>query len=101
MWVTMLRRSGSLHVTSASEPARFCTMRCAAVPILDSSPSMAKSFIVSSRVEMPAIVTERSTTGAMISRIARSIATHARRRSELFDAKSASWGLNTTRFGRG
>lgn len=99
MWVTMLIRSGSLHVTSASEPARFWTMRCAAVPILSSSPSIAKSFIVSSRVEMPAIVTERSTTGAMISRTARSNATKTSRLSALLLAKSGICGLNVMWFG--
>jgi hypothetical protein len=65
---TMLRRSGSLQATSARLPARLCTIRCAAMVILPSSPSIAKSLIVNSRVEMPAVVTERSTRGAIISR---------------------------------
>ena len=74
----MLRRSGSLHVTSASDPARLLTIRCAASRILCSSCTFAKSFITSSFALMHAIVTERSTTGWMISRIARSTATGTR-----------------------
>lgn len=100
MWVTMLIRRGSLHVTSARLPARFWTMRCAAVLIFSSSPSIAKSFIVSSRVEMPAIVTERSTTGAMISRTARSMATKTRRLRALLLAKRGIWGLKVMWLGR-
>ncbi|KAJ8291314.1 hypothetical protein OF846_005352 [Rhodotorula toruloides] len=99
-WAIMLRRRGSLQVTSASDPARFCTMRCAAVAMLFSSPSIAKSFIVSSRVEMPAMVTERSTTGAMISRTARSMARQIRRLRAGFDVNMGSCELNTTRLGR-
>jgi hypothetical protein len=39
-------------VTSAKLPARLCTIRCAAVAILPSSPSIAKSFIVNSRLQL-------------------------------------------------
>mmetsp|Transcript_25717 Transcript_25717/g.56357 ORF Transcript_25717/g.56357 Transcript_25717/m.56357 type:complete len:359 (-) Transcript_25717:1945-3021(-) len=73
-WLPHATRSGSLHVTLAREPARFCTMSCAALRIRISSGSMAKSLSISSRVVTHEMVTERSTTGEMISRIARSSA---------------------------
>merc|ERR1740139_1424337 len=60
MWLPHATRSGSLHVTSASEPARFCTMSCAALRIRCSSGSMAKSLSMSSRVVTHEMVTERS-----------------------------------------
>ena len=61
---------GSRHVTSASDPAREDTMRCAAFRTRAASGSTAKSFSTSSRAVMHAMVTERSTTGETISRTA-------------------------------
>ena len=48
-------RRGSLHVTIARLPARFCTIMCAAFRILLSSGSIAKSLTISSRVVMHAM----------------------------------------------
>ena len=93
MLVWHATRSGSLHVTSASEPARVCAISCAACFMRDSSGSMAKSLSMSSRAVTQAIVTERSTTGWMISRMARSMATGTMRLSCGCWAKSVSPGL--------
>mmetsp|Transcript_19028 Transcript_19028/g.54395 ORF Transcript_19028/g.54395 Transcript_19028/m.54395 type:complete len:201 (-) Transcript_19028:1563-2165(-) len=78
--LAILTRSGSLHVTRARLPARLETMSCAALRMRLSSGSVAKSFATRSLVVMHAIVTLRSTTGCIISRIARSTATGATRR---------------------
>mmetsp|Transcript_18531 Transcript_18531/g.44124 ORF Transcript_18531/g.44124 Transcript_18531/m.44124 type:complete len:233 (+) Transcript_18531:2343-3041(+) len=67
IWLHMLWRRGSLHVTKARLPARFCTIMCAAALIFCSSCSRAKSLSASSRVVMQAMVTERSTTGDTMS----------------------------------
>mmetsp|Transcript_31855 Transcript_31855/g.101477 ORF Transcript_31855/g.101477 Transcript_31855/m.101477 type:complete len:316 (-) Transcript_31855:479-1426(-) len=80
-WLARLTRSGSLHVTMARDPTRLHTIRCAARHIRFSSGSIAKSLRMSSRVVMHAMVTLRSTTGEMISRMARSTATGTRRLS--------------------
>ena len=72
MWVLSEVRRGSRQVTSAREPARLATMSWAALRILASEPSMAKSLVTSSLVVMQAMVTDRSITGWMISRMARS-----------------------------
>ena len=66
--------SGSLQVTRASEPARFWTIRSAALRILSGSPSKAKSFTTNSRVVIRAMVTDLSTTGGSISTIDESTA---------------------------
>ena len=71
-------------------------MWCAAARMRASSGSIAKSLAISSRVVMHAIVTERSTTGAMISLIARSIACGTRRRSAGVLTKSSSVGATTS-----
>mmetsp|Transcript_366 Transcript_366/g.1282 ORF Transcript_366/g.1282 Transcript_366/m.1282 type:complete len:345 (+) Transcript_366:292-1326(+) len=83
--LAMDTRSGSLHVTNASDPARFATMSCAALRARASSGSVAKSLATISLVVMHAMVTLRSTTGWMISRMARSTATGATR------LKAAPW----------
>ena len=70
-----LVRSGSLYATSARDDARFCTIRCAALRILFSSGSIAKSFITISRVAIAAILAERSTIDWRMSRMALSVAT--------------------------
>lgn len=58
---------GSLQVTRAKDPARFCTIRSAALRILVQLKSKAKSLSTSSLVVIREIVTERSTTGGRIS----------------------------------
>mmetsp|Transcript_5628 Transcript_5628/g.21764 ORF Transcript_5628/g.21764 Transcript_5628/m.21764 type:complete len:201 (-) Transcript_5628:835-1437(-) len=73
MWLAIDTRSRSLQVTCARLPARLCTMSRAASLMRASSGSSSQSLITSSRVVVQAIVTERSTTGVMISRMARSM----------------------------
>mmetsp|Transcript_25005 Transcript_25005/g.87171 ORF Transcript_25005/g.87171 Transcript_25005/m.87171 type:complete len:352 (-) Transcript_25005:830-1885(-) len=101
-WLPIDTRRGSLHVTSASDPARCDTMRCAALIMRSVSGSSAKSLRISSRVVMQAMVQLRSTTGWMISRIARSTATGTRRMSCGCSTKSESDAFTFTyadRFG--
>eukprot|EP01136_Pigoraptor_vietnamica_P016088 Opistho-1_new@4692 len=77
-WMSALKceaielRRGSRLVTIARRPARFCAIMCAPLRRRTSSGSCAKSLRTSSRVEMHAIVHDRSTTGEMISWMARS-----------------------------
>jgi hypothetical protein len=54
-------------VTSARDPAKFYTIKSAALSILLWFASKAKSLSTSSLVVIRAIVTERSTTGGSIS----------------------------------
>ena len=65
---------GSLQVTSANEPARFYTIKSAALWIFWVSLSNAKSFSTNSLVVINAIVTDLSTTGGKISTIDESTA---------------------------
>lgn len=68
-WFVSEILNGSLHVTSASDPARFCTIWSAASVTRSIEPSHAKSFITSCLVVTRAIVTDLSTTGGKMSTI--------------------------------
>jgi len=64
--VARLLFRGSLHVTSARLPASFWAIKCPALRNFSSLGSVAKSLATSSRVDIPAMVTDLSTTGRMI-----------------------------------
>lgn len=66
MCVARLLLRGSLHVTNARLPANLRAIRCAALRNFSSFGSDAKSLDTNSRVEIPAIVTDLSTTGTII-----------------------------------
>ena len=83
-------RSGSRQVTNAKEPDKLLTIKWAACLILVSSGSMAKSFLINSRVVITPIVTLLSTTGWIISRIARSTFKKFQKISKKFQKKKST-----------
>ena len=95
-WLLMLIRNGSLHVTNARLPARLEIIKCAPLRSCCSLGSVAKSLRMTCLVVTDAIVTDRSTTGWMISRMARSTARETMRRCAGFTAKNCSDGLMVT-----
>lgn len=85
----------SLQSSADQKLGMLVTWRTAA-----SSGSMAKSFTTSSRVVMQAMVTERSTTGVIISQMARSTATGTTRFSCSRSDSSPSDGEMVTKAAR-